>query len=369
MGKQYSAEDVRQELASIEGLSDITLDDVVLLDDRGKNDASDIVSRSRVIENIKLLDAWLGVLRDQAEQAEAEKVVGFFDDESNYNYDDLEEDDAVDLDSLSVEDSDLVDDGVQEVTTTDVLESYLIYDFDTFVVVVADMDDDLALQMAEELAHEQNDLEVSVHPLIKELLRHHPEYMDILEKVEGNDELERKLEASLGGAAGALLRGKTVADLYFRLPTVQQPSQDKNSLALAEDVVVDEVDEVPLGASVFSPEDSEEEDINSTPDLVVELPPAEDDLVVSLEPIENSDDELGEDLVVDLQPPNSLGVVYLPTADEESAEAVLIGIIGSSVAALDYHELFSRFFFETKRSAWPDEFLDYLEEKYAASFV
>ncbi len=366
MPRQYSAEDVQLELSSIDGLNDITLDDVVLLDDRGKNDASDIVSRSRVIENLKLLDAWLGVLRDEAEQAELGEIVGFLDDESNYTYRDLEENDMQQADSLDAEDPLSVDDEVKEVTTTDVLESFLIYDFDTFVVVIADMDDELALEMAEELAHEQTNLEVSVHPLIKELLRHHPEYMDVLEKVEGNDELERKLEASLGGAAGALLRGKTVADLYFRQPTIQQPTQEDVELVLSENA------EVHPGTSVFTPEQGVAETLGPQP--AVEVEPSLDESVLEVglvpaEDIEGHSDPLVEEPLVALQPPNSPGDVYLPTAEEVSAEAVMIGIIGSSSSVLDYHELFSRFFFETKRSAWPDEFLDYLEEKYATSFV
>lgn len=58
---------------------------------------------------------------------------------------------------------------------------------------------------------------------------------------------------------------------------------------------------------------------------------------------------------------------YAPTEEEQSAEAILIGLIESGVT--DFDQLFTQFFVDTKRSGWSHAYLEYLEDKYADSIV
>jgi len=66
------------------------------------------------------------------------------------------------------------------------------------------------------------------------------------------------------------------------------------------------------------------------------------------------------------KPVESVNSDYKPTEVELAAELVLLfGLIEKGVC--EYDDLFRQFFVLTKRAAWPDVFLDYLEAKYASN--
>ncbi|MBA3678828.1 hypothetical protein H0W80_01360 [Candidatus Saccharibacteria bacterium] len=206
--------------------------------------------------------------------------------------------------------------------------------------------------------------------VVRQLLLHHTGYVaakavTVTPKEKG--ELNERLKKAVHDA----LSGTTLENLSFEVP-----------LVVSVEPTVTEPKAPPVAKPKLYDHEAEDDDlfrqffpVPVKPSVVISTTPAvparSKPPVVAPKPIAVVKPAPSGPLVP-VDPPSSGGPPkkpsepdYKPTEVELAAESVLISLIEKGVR--EYDDLFRQFFVLTKRAAWPDVFLDYLEAKYAAN--